>query len=565
MSADIPNPIVPGGNDLAPTARLEAITTYLDKTIKDNIETMDALQTRLANVSRHYESSLPGHTRVEMGRLGMMGGDLGAISELVTRLSDGSIEKEEEEQRKRMVKNEKWKKMRAERKAEREKKLKEMKLKEMKPKYVQLKLENVGKVRRVKVEKVKQVKVEEKVEKVKVKEMVDSGENIAAAATTTTTTTAATLAGTQLPAPPAADLASSEHPIIPNCTFLPPVVMNTTTPHKFTKAELTKIFREILQRYQAQRMLALESAQDTLAPLPTAQEGGAVGLSGQTGLEAKEQVVGVGREPENEPQNENQNAVASSSTFITAPQAETQIPPLPTVNHTSPGHPAIATNPTPQPITVNETPVTTIEKIMKTPLSTTRQKALKAVRRQSGLITSSVKKSAQAMLAPAPPITLSSESPSPGPPSRKTTPVLESPILRPRPGAGITRRQTRSGAPSPEFRQSPPVKVERAQDNIQHEIQVVIPAAPAPAPAAPAARPRRGRAPAKVPQAPQRRSTRIMESAQKKEQARLPTIEPESPILEPKGGAGVSKRGGRGGGRGARGGRGRGARGARGG
>ena len=83
------------------------------------------------------------------------------------------------------------------------------------------------------VRDVKEVKMKkEEVNEVKVKEMEDGKEDITT--TTTTTATAVTFAKTQLP--------------------------------------------------------ALESAQDTLAPVLTAQEvEGPVGLSGQTGLEAKEQ------------------------------------------------------------------------------------------------------------------------------------------------------------------------------------------------------------------------------------------------------------------------------------
>jgi len=579
MSADIPNTIVPRGNDLTPAAYLEAVTTYLDKTIKDNTETMDALQTRLAKVSHHFESSLPGHARVQMDRLNMIGGDLGAISELITRLRDGSIEKEEKKSRKRIMKKKKWKKMRTERLEEKlrkenleekvlkgmkpeeaklKEKVKQVKVKEEKTEQVKVKEDKVNVVK-VKEERVKEVKVKEvKVKEVKVKvkkEMGNDKEKIATAHTTTAT--AATPTGTQLLDPPAVNLASSEHSIISNSAPLPLVVKDTTTLQISTKPDLIKTFREILQRNQGRGMLALKSAQYKLAPVPTAQEEKPAGLSGQTGLEAKEQVE-VGRELENELENENQNTITSSPSVITATQTGTQIPPLPTVNHTSPGHPAIATNSTPQPITVNKTTTTATKEIMKTPQSKTRKKALEAARRRSQLIIASVQKSAQAMLAVSPTVQVDG-TPSPGPPINKTTPKPKSPILKPKPGAGVTKKKAASRTPSqspPKIKQSPQVGVDREQEN-QNQIQNA-------AAAASTTKPRRGKTRGKEQLAPQRRSTRIMESAQKKAQANLPTTQPESPILKPKDGAGVSKRGGRGGARGSRGGRGRG-RGARGG
>ncbi|PUU75438.1 hypothetical protein B9Z19DRAFT_1110086 [Tuber borchii] len=400
MSADIPNTIAPRGNNLTPEERMQALTTYLHRTIEENTGIMNALRTRLEKVTSHFESSLPGQSGVQVDRMAMMSHDLNAISEALSRL-DGRIEEEEEEWRKQEMEREKRKKLEEmkEQKPREEKragKIKEMKVKimrEEKTKAVKAKKAKVRKVREVKVKKEKEVKVKkEEVKEVKVKMEMEGGKEDTTTATTTTAT-AATLSGTQLP--------------------------------------------------------ALEPTQVTLAPVPTAQEG-PVGLSGQTGLEAKAQVE-MDMEPGNEPENGNQNTVTSSP--ATAVQTEAQIPPLLTADHSSPGHPAIATSSTPLPITVNKTDTTTTTgEIMKTPPAETPQKA----RRWSLRILESVQKSAQSLFSI---FTTQDLTPTiPRSPSSKTTPKPKSPILKPKPGAGVTKRKTASRTPSqtpPKVKQSP--------------------------------------------------------------------------------------------------------------
>jgi len=311
------------------------------------------------------------------------------------------------------------------------------------------------------------------------------------------------------------------------------------------------------------QLLALESAQDALASVPTAQEEeGPVGLSGQTGLGAKTQAE-MDMEPGNEPENGNQNTITSS--LIIAAQTETQIPPLLTNDHSSP---AIATSSTPPPTTVHETATataTTTEEIMKTPRAETPQKALESAQRRNVRILESVQASAQNLvdiLTMQEGLTPTTLGPSPG---SKTAPKsMSSPILNPKPGAGVRKNKAPSRTPTPSQTPSPKIKkespqVEEEKEENQNQTQNTT--------AVTTTKHRRGKTPGKVPQVPQRRSMRIKESTEKKAQAKpLPTIiKPESPILKPKDGAGVSKRGGRGRG-GSRGGRGRGAaRGVRGG
>ena len=524
MSADIPDTIAPRGNNLTPTDRMQALTTYLDKAIKENTEIMNVLQTRLAKVSSHFESSLPDQSRVQVDRMTMMSHDLNTISEALSRL-DGRIEEEEEELRKREIEREKQK-LREEKRAE---KIKEMKLK------IKISEENMKAVKvkgKTKVRKVKKVKVKkEEAKEVKVKmEMEDGKEDITT--TAPTTATAATLAGTQLP--------------------------------------------------------ALESGQDTLAPVPTAQEEeGPAGLSGQTGPEAKAQVE-MDMDPGNERENGNQNTVTSPVT--TAAQTETQIPLILTADHSSPGGPAVAASSTLLPITANKTDTTTTTgEITKTPWAETHQEALGAARRRSPRILESVQKSAQnivAILTMQEDLTLTT-TPGLPPSNKKTTPksMSSSPILKPKLGAGVTKNKAPSRTPTPSQtppkikKQSPQVEEEKdkeekeeekeeeeeedEKEENQNQIQNTTVAATT---TTTTAKPRRGKTPGKAPRVPQRRSTRIMESTQKKAQAKLlPTIiQPESPILKPKDGAGVSKRGGKGRGGATRGGRGRGARGGQG-
>ncbi|KAG0637286.1 hypothetical protein HOY80DRAFT_282317 [Tuber brumale] len=483
MSANAPNAIVPRDSDLTPAARLQAVTTYLDQAIKNNTEIIDTLQTRLARVHSHFEASPP-QTHLQTGRINVIVSDLGTVSQTVIRLMGGGTKKEE----KRMEQKEK----------EKEKEKEGEGGKEEGRGRGKWEWEGKGKERREKAKEANK-------EKAKV--------NI--------TTTTTTLTGALIPAPPVANRPSPEHPIT---AANPPVRHPHPTSPKSPKPRTppTRAPRGTLSS-----PYIINSSPSPFVPGDTATRIHEPTKADHTTVEVKK-----------EPEDENQNVITISTT---ATQNETRIPSLPTPNHKSPGHPAIATNSTPLPVTLEK--ATTTDVVTKSPGERTAHEVLQVPRRQSMHTTQSAQKRGT-------PIAGQSSYQT----SAKATTKARSPILEPTTGARTTKKAIEGVSSQPSDKVEPKPQVE-----MDMEVDVEMDKEPenqnqntTTTTTSKSTKPRRAKAPGKVPRSPQRRSTRITESVQKRgtpipgqssyQTPAKATTEARSPILKPKAGGRITKK-----------------------